>query len=265
MTMTHAQELQAGDRFEFGANWARFLSNIDETRIKAAERSLQDMLGDIRGKRFLDAGSGSGLFSLAARNLGAIVHSFDYDPKSVGCTRELRGLFASNDATWTIEEGSVLDKAYLAKLGKFDVVYSWGVLHHTGAMEQAFANVAELVSPGGQLFIAIYNDQGWKSRAWHTVKRLYNRGPVWRTLIVAAHIPFPLAARYLVRVLTGRLRLERGMSLWYDLLDWLGGYPFEVATAARLVQFFEKFGFSPQIVRDVGDSAACNEVVLRKA
>ncbi len=89
---THAAETAAGERFGFGANWARFLRHLDEPRIVAAERSLQQMLGlpSLAGLRFLDAGSGSGLFSLAARRLGAEVHSFDYDPQSVACTRELR-------------------------------------------------------------------------------------------------------------------------------------------------------------------------------
>src|SRR5205807_740046 len=133
--------------------------------IAEAESSLKRMLEveSLAGRSFLDIGSGSGLFSLAARRLGARVRSFDYDPQSVACTRELRRRFYPDDADWQIEEGSVLDEGYVRALGTFDVVYSWGVLHHTGAMWRALAHAALPVAVGGKLFIAIYNDTGTQS------------------------------------------------------------------------------------------------------
>ncbi len=145
------QELATGERFAFGENWARFLTLLDEDRIHMAEDSLKRMLGveNLHDKSFLDIGSGSGLFSLAARRLGARVHSFDYDPQSVACTHELKQRYFPNDAHWQIEEGSALDQNYLSALGQFDVVYSWGVLHHTGAMWEALGNVTSLVRGGG--------------------------------------------------------------------------------------------------------------------
>src|SRR5438128_11957621 len=103
-------------RFPFGKNWSRFLSLLDDDRIAEAERSLRGMLdvSDLRELTFLDAGSGSGLFSLAAKRLGAKrVHSFDYDENSVACTRELKRRFFPHDADWIVEQGSVLDEAYL--------------------------------------------------------------------------------------------------------------------------------------------------------
>lgn len=139
-----------GARFGFGRNWARYLALVDDERIAAAEQSLRDMLGreSLEGRRLLDAGSGSGLFSLAARNLGAIVYSFDYDPESVGCARALRERYRAEDEGWTIEPGDALDEAYLGQLGTFDVVYSWGVLHHTGDIWGALGNMAPLVKGG---------------------------------------------------------------------------------------------------------------------
>lgn len=132
----HATEIARGERFEFGANWAQFLNVLNDERIALAEQSLRTMLGvnDLQGKRFLDIGSGSGLFSLVARRLGAAVHSFDYDPRSVACTAELKRRYYPDDPDWVVEQGSALDKDYLQTLGQWDVVYSWGVLHHTGAM-----------------------------------------------------------------------------------------------------------------------------------
>ncbi|MGH8527755.1 MAG: class I SAM-dependent methyltransferase, partial [Gammaproteobacteria bacterium] len=183
----HAQEISLGKRFEFGANWTRFLALVNEDRIRFAEHSLRDLLeaGTLQGKTFLDIGSGSGLFSLAARRLGAKVRSFDYDPRSVACTRELKCRYFPDDPEWTIEEGSVLDQAFLVRLGTFDVVYSWGVLHHTGAMWQALENVTPLVKPQGRLYIAIYNDLGRASVLWKRVKRAYCRTPEpFRSLIL---------------------------------------------------------------------------------
>ena len=126
--MTHVQELLRGERFAFGSNWASFLSLLDDDRVREAEKSLKNRLGvgTLRGKAFLDVGSGSGLFSLAARRLGAHVHSFDYDPQSVACTAELKRRFFPDDPEWTVEEGSILDNQYVSGLGLFDVVYSWG-------------------------------------------------------------------------------------------------------------------------------------------
>src|SRR6266508_1878702 len=180
-------EGDAEPRFAFGENWARFLAKLDDRRIAAAERSLAAMLEhvDLAGARFLDAGSGSGLSSLAARRLGADVHSFDYDPASVAVTAELRRRFFRNDDHWRVEQGSVLDREYLQKLGAFDGVYSWGVLHHTGAMWEAMDHLVDLAAPGGTLFIALYNDQGRVSRVWRRIKRLYSQSSgIAQTLIV---------------------------------------------------------------------------------
>ena len=263
------------DRFAFGRNWARFLSVVNDERILEAEKSLCAMLEQpsLSGLRFLDMGSGSGLFSLAARRLGAKVWSFDYDPESVACTADLKRRYFPDDHDWTAERGSALDQAYVTSLGTFDVVYSWGVLHHTGRMWDALANAALAVAPGGRLFISIYNDQGIPSDFWKWVKRTYNRLPGVLRLPFATGILAPReAARFAYRLsrfqLGGYVRSwtqyhrSRGMSRWHDYVDWIGGYPFEVAKPEEIFDFFLARGFRLAKLKTCGGLHGCNEFVF---
>ncbi len=276
---THENEVVSGDRFEFGANWTGFLRLLNDERIYRAERSLKDMLGvaDLKGKRFLDVGSGSGLFSLAARRLGAAVHSFDYDPSSVACTEELKKRFFTDDTDWIVEEASVLDRDYLDKLGQFDVVYSWGVLHHTGAMWEALDNILPRVKGGGGLlFIAIYNDQGWKSRAWWWIKYSCNRLPrrlrrpfaylVGSFAHMANIVKYTMKLKPMVAIepLLKYDKNYRGMSISHDMVDWIGGFPYEVASYSSLSSYVEKRGF--ELVRGKKvTTLGCSEMVFRTA
>jgi len=271
----HATEVAAGQRFEFGKNWAWFLETLDDQKIDEAVHSLCDMLEahSLESKTFLDIGSGSGLFSLAARRLGARVHSFDYDTNSVGCTEELKHRYFPDDECWTIERGSALDPAYLESLGKFDVVYSWGVLHHTGDMWAALANATIPLAPGGMLFIAIYNNQGTASRRWTKVKRLYNQLPHGlRFLVVWPSFVVQYWRRLLKDFLRGRPfqtirdygKKQRGMSLWQDMVDWVGGYPFEVASPEQIFDFYKQRGFVLTRLKTCGGSSGCNEFVFQK-
>lgn len=266
----HEREL----RFRFGENWRRFVVLVDDQRIGAAERDLQQMLGrdDLTGLRFLDAGSGSGLASLAARRLGASVVSFDIDDESVEATAFLRRThFGEDDPHWSVGHGSVLDDEYLASLGTFDVVHSWGVLHHTGAMWDACEKVIRCVKPGGSLFIAIYNDQGTWSDRWKRIKRLYCSGTAGRLLVTGVCVPAIHARKlaadivWLRNPLT-RLRSKkaRGMSGWHDMRDWLGGYPFEVAKPEEILDFYKARGFELTKLKTVGGSMGCNVFVFRE-
>ncbi len=147
------------DHYPFGANWRRYLRRLTPQRKEQARESLREFLQveDLRGKSFLDIGCGSGLFSLCAHELGARrVFSFDLDPQSAACARELHRR-AGSPATWEIAEGSVLDAAFMDSLGEWDVVYSWGVLHHTGRMWDAVAAAVARVAPGGVFYLALYN------------------------------------------------------------------------------------------------------------
>ncbi|HLQ43814.1 MAG TPA: class I SAM-dependent methyltransferase [Planctomycetaceae bacterium] len=244
------REVASGERFEFGKNWLSYLSLLTEQRIDDAVKFLQRKLelDRLDGMKFVDIGSGSGLYSLAARRLGASVHSFDFDPSSVGCTQELKRRYFDNDPKWTIHHASVLDANYLQTLGQFDVVYSWGVLHHTGSMWQAIENVAPLVAPHGRLFIALYNDQGWRSKMWLKVKQTYCSGTLGRWAMIAIWVPY-FFLRMCAACVVGRYnkfawyRRARGMSPMHDRIDWIGGLPFEVAKPDDVIRFHEQRDF----------------------
>ena len=267
------EEVAKRERFGFGANWTRFLKSLNDDRICMAQNSLKQMLevDDLSGKTFLDVGSGSGLFSLVARRLSATAHSFDYDTQSVACTAELKRRYFPDDSRWIVEQGSVLDSEYLQHLGQYDVVYSWRVLHHTGSMWQALGNVAPLVSRTGRLFIAIYNDQGRKSHRWAWVKRNYNERPWSRPFLLTLGLMRAWGISILLDFQNLRpfaswrqYHRDRGMSPWWDVVDWIGGWPFEVATPDAIFKFYRDRGF---VLRNLitHQGYGCNEFVfLRK-
>ena len=274
----NAAEVARGERFEFGQNWSQFLSAIDEGRIQQAESSLKEMLevDSLAGKTFLDIGSGSGLFSLAARRLGARVHSFDYDPKSVFCTTELKKNYFQNDDSWKIEEASVLDKEFMQSLGQFDIVYSWGVLHHTGQLWSAIENAQERVSPGGKFFIALYNDTGSQSARWYWIKKTYNGLPgILRTpFAIAVTVPgeLRLMASSVLTLKPRRYidswtnyRRNRGMTKWRDIIDWVGGYPYEVSKPDEVFEFCKARGFTLTKLKCGNVGLGCNEFVFQRS
>ncbi len=264
-------------RFEFGENWRNFLITLDDERIAQAEKSLTHFLGEtsFAGKTFLDVGCGSGLFSLAARRLGARVHSFDYDANSVGCAQALRERYYPNDPAWIIEQGSALDRKYLATLGTFDIIYSWGVLHHTGAMWQALEAVSESVNQKGKLFIAIYNDQGRTSKIWLVIKKGYNKVPPPLRLFYLLLIAIPRESASVVMALLSlnlknyirtwtQYKSSRGMSRWHDIVDWIGGLPFEVAKPEEIFDFYQARGFRLLRLKTCAGGVGCNEFVFER-
>ena len=263
------------DRFAFGKNWQSFLSTLDEQRIEEAVSSLRATLRvqSLTGKRFLDIGCGSGLFSLAAQKLGAEVISIDYDEDSVACTEELRRHFGADCQAWEIRQGSVLDRELMQGLGHADVVYSWGVLHHTGAMDQAIQMAAERTKPTGVFCLAIYNDQGGASRRWHRVKQIYHRLPImvqplW-VMLIAGYYELKFSCARAIRFQNPlpfkdwhAKRYDRGMSPWHDWVDWIGGLPFEVGKPERIIMPLREKGFILENLKTVGSGWGCNEYVF---
>jgi 2-polyprenyl-6-hydroxyphenyl methylase/3-demethylubiquinone-9 3-methyltransferase len=272
----HDGPTTAADTFRFGRNWQRYVTNhLDGDRERIAADSLCDLVGELQGKSFVDIGCGSGLFSLCAHRAGAAsIISMDVDPDAVAATRQLHAA-AGAPETWRILHRSILDDQVIDELGSPDVVYSWGVLHHTGDMYKAIANAAAAVPAGGTFAIAIYNrvSEGWlNSRRWWTIKRAYNHTP--RPLQAGMELAY--AAYWLLACLRNRqnpvreareYRSSRGMALRTDLVDWLGGYPYEYATAREIVDYCENScGLRcKRVIPTPGDGTGNNQFVFERA
>ena len=259
---THRGKRMAEKQFAFGKNWESFLAHyLTRERINEAQKSLMEFcqMSDFTGKSFLDIGCGSGLFSLAAYELGASrIVSFDMDKDSVNCC-ELLKKSRGEPSHWSIMHGSILDMPFISALGEFDIVYAWEVLHHTGQMWKAIENSAILVRDGGVLYIAIYNKADGlaiypdmrigPSRFWKVEKRIYSRLPLIVQNLIDYILMFFLTLGYLatlrnpVKKIRGHRHL-RGMSWRIDIKDWLGGYPYEYASVSEVFKFLRQRGFS---------------------
>ena len=268
------KNIKLDKRFEFGKNWINFIRNLSRQQISESKRALIDLIGsdNLDGKKFLDVGCGSGLMSLVARELGAKVISFDFDKNSVNCSKKLKSKFMPGDDDWIILEGSVLDENYLNNFVGFDIVYSWGVLHHTGDMWKGLNNVLiPLKNEGSKLVIAIYNDQGYKSVFWRAVKKFYNINPLTAIIVLIIFLPLYVIINIMFGMILRRdplayfkdYRKNRGMSIYYDWIDWLGGYPYEFAKPEDIINFYKKKGFYLENIITT-NSLGCNQFVFEK-
>jgi 2-polyprenyl-6-hydroxyphenyl methylase/3-demethylubiquinone-9 3-methyltransferase len=263
-----------GDAFRFGRNWQRYVEDyLDQDRERIAGESLRDLVGDLEQKTFLDIGCGSGLFSLCAYRAGAArVVSVDVDADAVESTRRLHARAGRPD-NWTILHRSILDSSLGEDLDAADVVYSWGVLHHTGDMYAAIRNATAMIAPGGRIAIAIYNrvtDTWLDSERWGRIKRAYNHtGRPGQLAMEALYGTYWLLGRLRSRENPVRVareyRRSRGMALRTDLVDWLGGYPYEFGTIREIVDFCESCGLRQRkIIPEPGGGTGNNQFVFER-
>ena len=242
--------LDASSHFAFGKNWASYAEQIGAEEIAEAERGLKRLLSDtpLSGKRFMDIGCGSGLHSLAALRLGAReVLAVDLDSDSVTTTRAVLARHAPG-AHYTVQQVSVFELD-AEQHGRFDVVYSWGVLHHTGDLARALRQAAAMVAPGGMFIFALYR-KTWMCGFWKLEKRWYaHAGPGIQKALRTIHITLFRASlrmngrrfKEYVRTYKG----NRGMDYFHDVHDWLGGYPYESISPDEVALAMARLGLKP--------------------
>jgi SAM-dependent methyltransferase len=262
----------SSERFEFGKNWTRYVKrSFSEERVDIARRHMLKLLKreDLKGLDFLDIGCGSGIHSMAALQAGAgEIRSSDYDPNSVQAAKMVRG-YAGNPKNWVIERGDVLDENYIDSLGKWNLVYSWGVLHHTGDVWRALELAQRPVADGGLFYIALYSsDVQTDPDYWLRIKQEYNQAGaferwrmvwwyVWEHMMAKKISHFPIVFMRMVNY-----RFSRGMSLFSDIRDWLGGWPMQFVADKDVIDLLEqKHGMK---LLNIKTGEACTEFVFER-
>lgn len=247
--------------FSFGENWQDYIKTVSGGELDRAKNDIEKWLGpdSISGKTIVDIGCGSGIHSLAFYSLGAKeICSFDFDQLSVQATKTLWEKEGS-PSKWKILHRSILDDEYIKSLGKFDIVYSWGVLHHTGSMWNALDKSISLIKTGGIFWVSLYVG-GSRYLEDLELKKKYNASSRWGKRL--------MIYKWIVQLMLSRLRhfqnpfswnenKERGMNVYHDIVDWLGGLPYEVASEDEVLRFARKYGLILEGIK-VKSEGACS-------
>ena len=256
---------RTGITFSFGENWSEFNRAPSPHRVGSAAEDLREWFGvdNISGKTVADVGCGSGLHSMAfLENGAASVTSIDVDPSSVAATKSLQS--ESVKARWSLGEGSVLDPTLPMQIGTFDIVYSWGVLHHTGAMWNAIRNCSQLCSENGLLMLAIYQGGHFFEDHLH-LKQQYNRAAQpERDRMIRKEAGVDDGRPLTELITSAELQKQRGMNIVTDAIDWLGGLPYETAIVSEILAFVIGLGFAPLKVMEE-NQGGCSIFLFRRS
>jgi 2-polyprenyl-6-hydroxyphenyl methylase/3-demethylubiquinone-9 3-methyltransferase len=262
--------------FDFGKNWFDFSMNaLNAAKVVQAKRDFKALTAgiDIRGKSFLDIGFGQGLSLLTAAEMGAQVVGCEVNPRCPDVLRrnQMRFFAGLRDKNIKFYVGSILDDTSVRDLrgytvnedGCYEVVHSWGVLHHTGDMRKGIQNVASLVRKPGYLILALYN-RHWSSPFWKYIKWIYCHSPKWmQEALITFFYPVIYSAKWIVTK-QNPAEMNRGMDFYYDVVDWVGGYPFEYVSIKEVKTLMTHLGFEMIRMIPARVPTGCNQFVFQR-
>lgn len=269
------QSMTDNIQFDFGQNWDEFSKHsLTPEKVQQAVLNFSELVDsiDLENKSFLDIGFGQGLGLLTATALKAKTVGCDINPKCGYVLDQNKKFFPQiEQVKIPVIIGSILDDSVIKKIsdqspdknGNYAIVHSWGVLHHTGKMWEAINNAANLVSDKGIFIIAIYN-RHWSSLMWKFIKWFYNISPRFIKWVIINFFYVVIAiAKFLV---TGKnpFKTKRGMNFYYDVIDWVGGYPYEYASKDEIKNFVEKKGYKLIKFNKARVPTGCNEFIFEK-
>jgi len=257
-------------KFSFGKNWQNFNKNITNKNINNSIKYFKNFTKfvNLKNKTFIDVGCGSGINSLLAIKLNAKkVLSIDIDENSVSACKLLRKKYKISNKNWIIKQVSILDTSKIKKLGKFDFIYSWGVLHHTGDMNKAFDNLFLLAKKKSYIYVSIYNKY-LTSNTWKIIKYFYASSnnfikKIMEKIYITIYYIGLNLNKYSIKEYKKSFVLKRGMSFRHDIIDWLGGYPYEYLSFEDLSAIFFKKGYSILSFKK-SNGVGCNEIFVKR-
>jgi SAM-dependent methyltransferase len=257
--------------FNFGSNWKNYSKYaLSGKKIETAKLHFDKLFEniDLNEKSFLDIGFGQGLSLLIATEKNANTVGCDINPLCSEVLLFNMKMFNNNLNEIPVVIGSINDETTVENILKlndgnlFDIVHSWGVLHHTGNMWKAIEKSKNLVTKNGIFVIAIYNKH-FTAKFWHLIKKVYNSsGWFIKNLMLAGYLPL-IFIRYLL-YFQNPMKLPRGMNIYYDAIDWLGGYPYQYASIDEILDYMNQNGFTQVRIVKTSGFTGCNEFVFKK-
>lgn len=226
--------------------WTQHLPKI-EKQIEF----LNKLIGrdNIENKIVLDAGCGTGIAAISFKKLGANkVIGIDISKKSLLTAKKLA------------EEAGVKLKFITGDLlnlplkGNFDIIHSFGALHHTGDTKGAFANLINLLGENGQFYLALY----WRTRL--TFLHQFIR-KILRLLPESAWEPI---SKFITKFMVGKKKTQRGFDGYGEALDWLCVPHRDHYRPEEIKKWFKEYNMQSELlVKQTGRFKSTSNFVIR--
>ena len=197
----------------------------------------------VKGKKVLDAGSGSGMVSIAFAVMGASVTGVDITSKCIENGRKRAKAFGV-ECRFVQSDLTMLDLHE-----DFDIIYSWGVLHHTADAKASFFRLVEHLRPGGEIIIAVYLRTAFSS-FWNFSRVFYQSSPGFAKTAFRRSASVLLNGYDAVRkaLMKKERYMLRGTSNEELVNDWFGVPHRTFHTYTEVYEWFREKGLDYRLV-----------------